>query len=160
MTASSCWSVKQIPVSTAKDHELFELPAASRGTVTVFQRWSVILSLFVLNIVTVYWPDHGHGSWCGWKLKGWIFECRRRFLALSPTWIDCSIIQVYISYFFYKWTSTLLYLEMLGLIFTRNVQTLVSPMQVLPNQPDDRTINQADIVSRQSETISSVLQGI
>lgn len=70
------------------------------------------------------------------------------------------MIQVYISYFFYKWTSTLLYLEMLGLIFTRNVQTLVSPMQVLPNQPDDRTINQADIVSRQSETISSVLQGI
>lgn len=70
------------------------------------------------------------------------------------------MIQVYISYFFYKWTSTLLYLETLGLIFTRNVQTLVSPMQVLPNQPDDRTINQADIVSRQSETISSVLQGI
>lgn len=50
----------------------------------------------------------------------------------SDTYLNgCWMLQVYISYFFYKWTRIVLYLETLGLALSGEVQTLIGPVQLL-----------------------------
>lgn len=142
LSAAASLVLSSKPNSSQHSQRLWTIWAASfikcdsHWMVWMFLRWSVIISLFMLNTATVTGLTTGTGPRRGWKRKGDKgMEKQKIWGILSLTCIGCWVLQVCISDFFYKWTRIVLYLETPGLAFTGNVPTFISPVQLL-SKPD------------------------